>query len=67
MTHRYKKWDFMELKKELIMEERNIRPVRERLERKREQSKGWKAGFTKVVNWGPYDGKKVLAKLSMTA
>ena len=64
---RRKKWDFFELKRELIVDDRNDRPIKDRIAKKRKQSKGWKADFTKVVDWGPYDGKKVLKKLAEVA
>lgn len=63
----YKRWSFMDLKRELLVDDRRDRPSRQRARKKFTQSKGWKARHTKMVDWGPYDGAKVLEKLREVA
>jgi len=58
-------WDFMVLKRELLEDDHRTRPAREQHIKKKKQSKGWK--YRAPMDFGPYDGSKVLRKLKQEA
>ena len=66
----HKTWDFLDLKRELLAEDRRMRETRAHISSTLKQSKGWKAKYSHKVpekDFGPFDGARVLKHLREVA